>query len=389
MNAAKAALTEFEAAPATTTPVVPSEAQLRQACASDAELMQAAEQRDAKTRAFHGVLTQAMSNSQTPLTTMLATIDAFDAEVKRHLQGQTDKDVRRELELVLLDLESYREHAEDFARDWDELAPKVAGWKAGGSPDVLIEYQQKAEMLVRELHKSSGTALGTAIRKADAIGRGGAEMTKRRIIQSALMKVSHACDEARTAWINPAVGVIPANNLELKALRNAIRDLTPRIQRRQEYHRQKLVEHLEQVRADENTTRHRLLRDEEKWATQRYQELSSQFLEIDATVSRGDEELQAELRHRRAEIRNKEDEIARLEKEEIALEGGIELVGAQRQGGLAGAVSYARLAAIPANWFSRENMIGAILCGAATAIVVLLIARWVSRPERYQTGLPA
>ena len=382
VNEAKSALAKLKAAGESTAPIVPSEAQLQQAYSSDVKLMQAVEQRDVKARDFHRVLTGAMSASETPLTSMLATLEGFCVEVKKQLAEQSDEAIRRELELVAFDLEDYRDNVMRFSREWDELAPKVAAWNVGCSPDVLIEYQQKAETLVRRLHKQSRNSLGATVNKTDAIGRGGSEMTKRRIIQSALMKLAHACDEARTKWIVSAWGVVPANHLELKALRGAILDLTPRIEERRQYHREKLVEHLAEARTDERAARMRQLEDQLAEATRQHQELSDQYLKVDSALSQSDEQLSAELERRREEIQKKREDITHFEKEETALSDQIELVRAADKVNLAGAVTYRSLEPLLPNRFNLDKSNGAVALGGAVALLFVFSVWLVSRTRQ-------
>jgi hypothetical protein len=345
-------------------------------------LVQALDQRDAKAREFHRALTEAMSASQTPLTAMLAVLDEFLAEVKRQLAMQHDQEIRGELEQVAMDLADCRQQAEAFSIGWDELAPKVAAWRAGGSPDLLIEYQKKIESLVRGLYRQSGTTLGAAGRKVDAIGRGGSEMTKRNIIHDALLKLAYACDQARMNWVDAAKDAVPANNLELKGLRNAIQDLTPRIEARQDYHRQRLVEHLGKVRAEERTARLQQMRLQLAEATGRHQELSEAYLETDSALSQQDEQLQAELRLRREKIQTKRDQVAKLQRDETALGTRIELVRAARKLSLAGAASYQPLEAVLPGDLRLENLNEAIGLGGGVAVLFAFGVWFASRPKR-------
>ncbi len=383
LNKAKEALAAFEKAPVPATPVVPSDEQLRMAYASDAVLVQALEQRDAKARGFHRVLITAMSEAQTPMTLLQTSIEAFSDEVRRQLAEQTDTDIRSELERIVVDLEDCVAQFNEFSRGWDDLVSKAACWKAGGPADLLIEYQQKAEMLVRAFHGESVATLGAASKKADAIGRAGSEMTKRRIIQNALMKLAHTCHEIRVGWIMAARGVVPADNRELKALRNAVRDLAPRIEQKQEAHRQKLIEHLGKARADAWAVRHQRLLDEKERATRHHEELSDAFVRMDSRISRGDKELEAELQTRRAEIETKEAEIARTDLDEAGLKGRIELVQAQREVNMGGTVRYesASLPPIPPDWFDLDKLSGAIVWGVCATAAFVLFAWMVSRPR--------
>ena len=249
-----------------------------------------------------------------------------------------------------------------------------------------MEYQGKAEELVRELHKQSLLWLGAAGAKADAIGRQGSEMTKRRIIQSALLDVAHSCDEARKSWLLAARDVVPANNLELKALRNAINDLTPRIERRRESHRAKLVEHLGKVRADEWVAREQQLRSESADATRRHQELSEQFLKVDSALSEDDRQAEAELRDRRDAIRVRMAELAELERDVVATGGQIEILRAGRPVDVAGTVSYQSLAPILPSRFDLEKSRAAVGLGGILAGMFMFGTWLLSRPRRPVPG---
>jgi hypothetical protein len=386
VDTAKAAVAESEASIQPTTPIVPSEAQLRQAYASDADLAQAVEQRDAKARAFHRRLMQAMSESQTPLTAMLTTLEAFASGVQERLASQADDDIRRELERIASALSAFQEAGERFSQGWDGLTPKLSAWTSGGRPEALLEYQQKAEALVRELHKRSDETLSAANRGADAMGRGGSEMTQRRVIQSALLKLAHACDDARKGWVMAAAQVVPANNLQLKALRNAIRDLTPRIEQRRAQHRQNLIEHLEKVRLDEWDARRRIARADLADATRRHQELTNQYLAVDATLSKTDEQLRTELHRRREDIQRSKDAMSQLERDEAVLSSQVEHLQSGRTVSLAGAVRFEALAPrLPAQ-FDLTKRNGALGFGGLVAAAFVFGVWILTRPRRSQRG---
>jgi chromosome segregation ATPase len=365
-EAAKATLAKFEATPLTSDAVVPTEEQLVQACAADAEVMQAIEQRDAKARELHKVLTEAMAQSQTPLSALLASINELASEVDQQLADQTDQDIRRELEQVAVDLKDYRKQAEGLFRSWDELAPKVSAWKSGGDAELLLEYQKKAEVLIREFHSQSADTSRVVGAKADAIGQGGSEMTMRRVIHGRLRKALLACQQARNDWILSARGAVPRYNLELKALTDAIRDLSPRIEQRRTHHKDKLTEHLMKVRADERSAELQRLRDKVEDSIRQYQRLSDEFVKLDAEAA-GDESLRAEALQRQTQIRDQEDLLARLDKEASETQGEISRLQSSSDVSLAGSVSYKRASAVPPDRFEapRRNMaigLGAVAC---------------------------
>ncbi|MFH1417867.1 MAG: hypothetical protein ABII12_06235 [Planctomycetota bacterium] len=376
VDAAEAALAEFLAEPEPTEPIVPTPEQFAEAYASDMELMQAVEERDANAGEFHSALTQAMSESQVPLSTLLTAISTIVSEVDKQLAAQPDKEIQREIEEVAVDLRDYLAQAEEFSMRWDDLAPKVGTWKNGGDADLLLEYQKKAESLIREFHAGSRKSFGDAAKKIDAIGRGGSEMTKRRVIQNQLLKASHACLEARNEWIIAARGAVPRYNLELKALRNAIRDITPRVTERRRHHQQRLAEQLLKARSDERVARGQRLQERESDAVQRHQQLSDRFLKLDAAVAEGDAGFDAELQQRQRDLREQEDTVARLRRELATTDREMQRLSGSEEVSLAGVVSYRSLAPLVPSRFDPEKRAGAAAVGG-TAAVLLMFGAWV------------
>ncbi|HVP10562.1 MAG TPA: hypothetical protein VMV94_05150, partial [Phycisphaerae bacterium] len=382
-EAAKAKLAAFEATAPSTDTIVPTEEQLVQACAGDGELMQAVEQRDAKARELHKVLTEAMSQSQTPLAALLASINELASEVDQQIADQTDKDIRRELEEIAVTLKDYRRYAEVFSRNWDELAPKVGSWKAGGDADLLLEYQKKAEMLIREFHSQSGESSKTAGAKTDAIAQGGSEMTMRRVIHGRLRKALLACQQARNDWILAARGAVPRYNLGLKALEDAIHDLTPRIEQRRKYHKDKLVEQLMKARGDERAAESQRLLENREEATRQYQRLSDEFVKLD-TEATGDEAARAEAQQKQIQIREQEERISRLDREAQAIQQEIDRLQGDGDVSLAGSASYEQLAASPPDRLeSRRLHQGLKLGGVSTAVsfIVFFAISGLRRPR--------
>jgi chromosome segregation ATPase len=371
LAAAKSAMAKFEATPLPAESTVPTEEQLMQACAADAELMQAVEHRDAKAREFHKVLTEAMSQSQVPLATLLASINELATEVEQQLSDQTDKDIRRELEQVAVDLKDYRWKAETFSRNWDELAPKVASWRAGGDTGLLLEYQKKAEMLVREFHGLSGESSKSAGAKADAIGQGGSEMTMRRVIHARLRKALLACQQARNDWILAARGAVPRYNLEIKAIEDAIRDLTPRIEQRRTYHKERLAQHLMKVRTEEQAAESERLRAKLEEASRQYQRLSDDFVKLDAEAA-GDDNVRAELQQAQARIREQEELVSRLERQAYDTMNEIERLRGAADVSLAGAVNYEHVPASPPNRFEPPRLRVGLALGGGSALLFLV-----------------
>ena len=386
-EAAKAALVKFETTSPASEPVVPTEEQLVQACAADAEVMQAIEQRDAKARELHKVLTEAMSQSQTPLAALLASIGELASEVDQQLADQSDKDIRRELEQVAVDLKDYKSQTEAFFRSWDELAPKVAAWKAGGDAELLLEYQKKAEMLIREFHSQSSDTSRVVGAKADAIGQGGSEMTMRRVIHGRLRKALLACQQARNDWILAARGAVPRYNLELKALNDAIRDLTPRIEQRRKHHKDKLTEHLVKVQADERGAELQRLRDKAEDSTRQYQRLAEEYFKADADAT-GDESLRAEAQQRQAQIRDQEALLARLDKEISDMQPEVDRLRSSSDVSLAGTVNYKPDPAVPPDRFETPRLKRAIGLGGLASLLSLVGFFVLSSFRKPSQGLP-
>lgn len=385
LEAADKALTEFNSEQLPTDSVTPAEEQLVRACAADAELMQAVEQRDGKAWQFYQSLVEAMSRAQTPLAALLSSIDALEHEVREQLQDQANKEIRREIEVILVGVRDYGDQARAFSRNWDALAPKVAAWKAGGDPQTLLEYQRKAEGLIRDFHAASRRSFANVAQKADAIGRAGSEMTQRRITQGKLLKAANAGLETRNGWIVAAQGVLPRYNKALKALRDAIRDLTPRIEQRRQYHRERLIEHLTKVREDEwNAERIRLEQHKEDLA-ERCRQLSDEFVRLDeagtipSDVARRLQERQDRVRRQQELVRKLDERLAALDQELVRLRS-------TEQVSLAGSVKYKPLPAIRPQRFDPRRRAGAVGLGAGAALLFMFAVWFVSQPKFAKRG---
>lgn len=385
LDAAEKALAEFDGRPLPTDPVTPTEEQLVRACAADAELMQAVEQRDGKAWQFYQSLVEAMSRAQTPLTALLSSIDALEQAVREQLQDQANKEIRREIEEILVGVRDYGDQARAFSQSWDALAPRVAAWKAGGDPQTLLEYQRKAESLIRDFHAASGKSFGNVAQKIDAIGRAGAEMTQRRITQGKLLKAANAGLEARNEWIVSAQGVLPRYNKELKALRDAIRDLAPRIDQRRQYHRERLIEHLTKVREDDwNAERVRLEKHKEDLAARR-QQLSDEFVRLDEAGTIPND-VARRLQERQDLISRQQDNARKLDERLAGLDQELTRLRGTEQVSLAGSVTYEPLPSIQPQRFDPRRRAGAIGLGAGAALLFMFAAWFVSQPRFARRG---
>ena len=361
---------------------MPGEEQLVASMSDDPELMLAITERANKAREFHGVLTKAMSQSQTPLSKLLVSIRAFMDEVDEQLQKQTDSEIRRELELINENLSDHRDQAEEFSENWDLLGPKVAGWQPGDDPDLLLEYQKRAEVLVREFHAKSRVSLGLAIKQGDQIGRTGTEMAMRRVIQSALAKFSHVCFETRNEWILAASGVVPANNLELKALRITLVNLVPRIQERREAHKAEVAKKLVAQRDAEWTAELGRLKQELEDANQRQRELNGRMMAVMDDVAEKQQATQETLQARRDEVEGQQEVVAELDREWTRLVSHAQHLESGQEITMAGAVSYGSLKPVLPSQFDFEKIDRAAALGGGVAVAFILVFWFLSRPRR-------
>jgi hypothetical protein len=347
----------------------------------DPQAIQAVKERADKAAEFHSVLTKALTGSPSPLSILRTEIKGFVGEVDRQLRQQTDNEIRQELELVAVDLSEILQEIAGFTEDWARLVPKVAKWQPGEDPELLLEYQKRAEVLVRDFHKASRESLGKAIKKADQIGRGGTEMTKRRIIQNALARLSHACFEARNAWIVAASEVVPANNLELKALRDTLTRLTPRIEERREVHRTQVAKRLgEQAQVDRAATL-KSLRDRVGQADAHYLELNRRAMAAMESVVSMDQTTIQTLEQRRAAVSAQLQKVEALRRESAESSAAVERLKKDERISMAGAVSYKPLEPILAGPFDLSKLNQAVGTGGAVALLVLMVT-WASTRRR-------
>jgi len=278
---AKRALAGFGATPVSTEPPIPGEAALARSYVRDVELSRAMQDRAAKAAAMHGLLATVMSGSMDGLDQMLQRIDDMVVEVREQLKQQSHPEIRRELELLASDLSEYAALAGTFATDWRRLAGRVEGWRAGDGSEMVIEFQHEAEKLVRGFHGEGRLPFSAAAEKADAIGREGAEMTKRRVLQSTLTRLAHRCLDGGNDWILAARLVVPRYNKPLKAVRDSIIDLSPRIEEWKAEHRSELIKELTLARQNEHRRQLAELRSGVEAAERRHVDVTKQFLNAD------------------------------------------------------------------------------------------------------------
>lgn len=380
---AEAARKALDAYPKTapSSPIVPREADVTAAMASDRDLAERMAERDSKANEFHRVLTTAISGAQTPLTALLAGIDAFSSEVQRQLAIQTDPDIRRELEAIAVSLTDYTDRAETFADRWDELAPKVASWTPKSDPDLLLEYQKQAESLVRAFYDESRKAFGEVTKQADAIGRGGSEMTQRRIIHNSLQKLSHAGHAARNEWIESVDGVVPANNRELQALRDTLRNLASRIDQGRAVHRAAVEKELAQQRETLWAAGLDRLKTRVTTAEARFRDLSKQAMTAMESALKEDQTMIREMRTRRDEIDRQKETVSRLELDLRELDNQIDRLEAGEAISMAGAVRYEPAKPVARalfDWSRRTPALG--LSGIVALLFTTLV--WVLSRQR-------
>jgi chromosome segregation ATPase len=358
---AKTALADFEKQPLPSGPAVPTDDQLREVLDKDDEIVQAMNQQQSKAIEFQAVLKTAMNKAHAPIPELTASIETMVAETQRQITAQTDKDIRDELEKIAAELADYREQAVTFCQNWDDLAPRIESWKGGADPKLLLEYQEKAEKLIRDFHTASRTSFGQAAKRADEIAAGGSEMTKRRIIQSVLKSLALSALKARNAWTIAARDVVPQYNVELKAMRQAIQDLAPRIDESRAAHKQKLAATLGQQRVQDHQSQLLKLRDQVEAAHRSHQQLSDEFMKMD-TASTLDETAAGEIQKQHDLIETRKGEIAALENRAGQLQAEIEKLEKSHQGHSAESVSYAALDPIrPAIFdFKKKDVAGGI-----------------------------
>jgi hypothetical protein len=373
VSSAKKVLRDFEGIPAGGEIAIPDEQQLAQAYAADEELTQAIEQQAAKAVELQSTLGEAIEKSKESMGTLLSSVESIEAKVQEHLKGQTDDDIRRELEQVATQLAEYHAQTDHFATEWEELGPKIESWHSGADPAMLLEYQEKAETLVRDYYGNSRLSFSAAADKADQIGREGSEMTQRRIIQNSLQRLAHQSLEARNAWIVAARAVVPRYNVELKAGRDAVRDLTPRIDELKQRRKEKLIRQLAETRSERQKTKLAQLNAAVETATRHYQELSDEFLKSDAQVAEAAQKASTETLQTKNEVQEKRDRLASLLSEAKQLDDEIMRV---RESGAANAPEVARYASLdsilsPAFDFQKQDQ--ALEFGGAAAVIFIVV----------------
>lgn len=374
VNHAKKELADNESTPAGQEKTVPSDEQLAQAYAADEELTQAVEQQTAKAEEFHRTLSDAIEKPKEPMAALVSSIEEIEAKVREQIKDQTDTDIQRELEQIAADLATYHDQTDRFAAAWEDLVPKLEGWQSGADPAMLLEYQNRAETLVRDYYGSSRLSFSAAADRADTIGREGSEMTKRRIIQNSLQRLAHQSLDARNAWIVAARAVVPRYNVELKANRDSVHDLAPRIEELKDRQKAKLARQLAETRGDQRKKQIAQLQAAVDEAARHYQELSDEFLMLDSQATVVDEKAAALVQQLKRQTQEKRDHLAALQAESKELDE--EIVRVQDSGTVSppGVASYASLDSVLSPSFNMEKKDRALGFGGLAAGLFILLA---------------
>src|SRR6185436_13055201 len=123
--------------------------------------------------------------------------------------------------------------------------------------------------------------------------------------------------------------VVPQYNLELKALRNAMRDLAPRITEGRAKHKQKLAAALGEDRTRAHQAHLVELREKVESAHHRHQQLSDEFMKTDSAAS--DDKVTAEVQKQRDAIETTKVNIAAIDQRINEMGQEIERVRNSRQ----------------------------------------------------------
>ena len=359
-----------------TGPITPTPAERTAAYQSDPDLAQAIAEERTRARDFHGVLSRAMSQTQGPMAALLTSVERFVAEIDKQRRTQTDQEILRDVEQIAVDLTDFAAHATTFAEGWDDLAPKVAAWKPAENNDVLLEYQKHGDELVRAFDKQGSETLFRVATGIDALDRGGAEPTKRKNVKTALLELVHHTDKARQDLLFEAVGVVQANNLELRALANTIRGLGDRIRRQRSAHDKALAAHLIRVRRDERNGRIQSRRDALAEAGAVHDEKQRAFMAIDNRVT-ADEAIRSQAERLRREIDKQAATAAGIRRDIGQIDTEIERVKKSRTVSMAGAAEYRPIEVDPPADY-RDTRMQAVLIWGIGAALFTLFAMWVA-----------
>ncbi len=376
----KGALQEFESEPAPSGPIVPSEAQLVEAQEGDVELRQALEHQQTKATQLHAVVLSAMSKSVVPFAGLLTSIDVWLMEIRKQVDAQSDKDIKKELEMLAVDVTDYLQQARHFEQQWNELQPKVEAWRAGGEAEALAEYQKQAETLIRDFHAKSRNTFAEAAKKSDDLSRGGTEMAQRRILQSSMTRFAHDSLAARNTWTIAARGVVPRYEVELKTLLSAVADVGPRIAERKAHHRERLADQLMKVRADEHHARHERMKADLDAATHRHEQLSDEFLKAERAATASAASV-ATIEPQKKAVATARQQVADLEAAIASLAHEIERVPTSGTAVHAGSIRYDRLGISESPTFDLSKVRQAIALGAVVSCM-FVVCVWVLSRNR-------
>jgi DNA repair exonuclease SbcCD ATPase subunit len=322
-----------------------------------------------------------MDQAIEPFGGLLASIEGWLAEARKQVEEQSNEEILRELNLLVVDITDYLQQARSFEQEWGDLKPKVQAWQAGGDVDALIEYQKKAEAIIRDFHSKSRQTFGEAVKKSDDLARSGSEMTQRRVIHSVMTGLAHTSLAERNKWTVAARSVVPRYNLRLKGLLGAVNDVSPRISERKTFHRSRLTEELSIARAAERQDALQRLRTDLEAAHRRHQQASDEYLKLDtgtAAVEQANDAVQrkkAELADIKSQSSDLEVAIARLDADIARLQ----------ESSASGKITPAEYQAFPpaiATGFDARTVRQAVLLGAVVAAIFIVCVAILSRRRR-------
>jgi len=266
-----------------------------------------------------------------------------------------------------------------FEQSWNELTPRVNAWRTGNDPELILEYQQELERLIRTFHGDSRKSFAEAARLVEALDQGGSEMTRRRVVKGALSSRVMASLNARNDWTLAARAVVPRYNVELKTLRAAIRDLAPRIAEGKERHLKQLSQHLAKARAEEAAAQLQQAREQVEAAVSRHQTLSEQFLKVDSAAASSRQEAAA-IQDLKERLRANGERQRELTLAGDTLRRDIQRLRESAKTATSG-LTYQPLPAVRASLFDFDKRREATMLGAAVSLVFVLGVWLLSRPR--------
>jgi len=163
----------------------------------------------------HAEMLEVVSGLKAPLPEIIDGVQRLKSDIERLLKSASSEDIRRDLEAIALKSDDLAQDFASFESEWNRLAPLIESWSEADDLDLLLEYQGKAENVVRATNKAAYRDLQDLIRMKEGLDNQGSNMTQRRNIQTQLASSINDFNQQWGPFFDQAVQIVAAENKTL------------------------------------------------------------------------------------------------------------------------------------------------------------------------------